>query len=126
MIGNATSWSWGRFVEHDATPRNMGVLWEYLEMNGRMAHSPIASKPTRRLGFWQPPQVRPRLRRCEHTMKIPSGSSKRELSTLARHQRQRGLHLVETASHTNRETKKRAVGLIAGNGAKLGTLPIAR
>jgi transposase len=36
MIDDATSWSWGRFVEHDATPQNMGVLWEYLERNGRM------------------------------------------------------------------------------------------
>src|SRR6266852_279078 len=31
MIDDATSWSWGRFVERDATPHNMGVLWEYLE-----------------------------------------------------------------------------------------------
>ncbi len=36
MIDDATSWSWGRFVESDATPQNMGVLWEYLEKNGRM------------------------------------------------------------------------------------------
>lgn len=36
MIDDATSWSWGRFVERDATPQNMGVLWEYLEQNGRM------------------------------------------------------------------------------------------
>jgi transposase len=36
MIDDATSWSWGRFVECDATPQNMGVLWEYLEKNGRM------------------------------------------------------------------------------------------
>src|SRR5271165_5870373 len=36
MIDDATSCSWGRFVEHDATPQNMGVLWEYLERNGRM------------------------------------------------------------------------------------------
>ncbi|MGH9648806.1 MAG: ISNCY family transposase [Bryobacteraceae bacterium] len=36
MIDDATSWSWGRFVERDATPHNMGVLWEYLEQNGRM------------------------------------------------------------------------------------------
>src|SRR5579862_5170892 len=36
MIDDATSWSWGRFVENDATPQNMGVLWEYLEKNGRM------------------------------------------------------------------------------------------
>src|SRR5262252_8380788 len=26
----------GRFVESDATPQNMAVLWEYLEKNGRM------------------------------------------------------------------------------------------
>jgi transposase len=37
LIDDATSWSWGRFVERDATPHNMGVLWEYLEKNGRMA-----------------------------------------------------------------------------------------
>lgn len=36
MIDDATSWSWGRFVERDATPFNMAVLWEYLEKNGRM------------------------------------------------------------------------------------------
>src|ERR1700675_228055 len=36
MIDDATSWSWGRFVERDATAQNMGVLWEYLEKNGRM------------------------------------------------------------------------------------------
>jgi transposase len=36
MIDDATSWSWGRFVERDATPQNMGVLWEYLDKNGRM------------------------------------------------------------------------------------------
>lgn len=35
MIDDATSWSWGRFVERDATAQNMGVLWEYLEKNGR-------------------------------------------------------------------------------------------
>ena len=36
MIDDATSWSWGRFVDRDSTPHNMGVLWEYLEKNGRM------------------------------------------------------------------------------------------
>ena len=36
MIDEATSWSGGRFVESDSTPHNMGVLWEYLEKNGRM------------------------------------------------------------------------------------------
>jgi transposase len=36
MIDDATSWSWGRFVERDATSFNMAVLWEYLDKNGRM------------------------------------------------------------------------------------------
>jgi len=36
MIDDATSWSWGRFVERDATSYTMAVLWEYLEKNGRM------------------------------------------------------------------------------------------
>jgi hypothetical protein len=36
LIDDATSWSGGRFVERDATPFNMAVLWEYLEKNGRM------------------------------------------------------------------------------------------
>jgi transposase len=36
LIDDATSWSWGRFVERDATPFNMAVLWEYIEKNGRM------------------------------------------------------------------------------------------
>jgi len=37
LIDDATSRSWGRFVWHDGTRENMGVLWEYLERNGRMA-----------------------------------------------------------------------------------------
>lgn len=36
MIDDATSWSWGRFVERDATPFNMAVLWEWLGKHGRM------------------------------------------------------------------------------------------
>ncbi len=36
LIDDATSWSWGRFVERDATPFNMAVLWEYIGKNGRM------------------------------------------------------------------------------------------
>ena len=36
LIDDATSWSWGRFVERDATPFNMAVLWEYLQQHGRM------------------------------------------------------------------------------------------
>jgi hypothetical protein len=36
LIDDATSWSWGRFVERDTTVFNMGVLWEYLEQHGRM------------------------------------------------------------------------------------------
>ena len=36
MIDDATSRSWGRFVQHDGTRENMAVLWEYLERNGRM------------------------------------------------------------------------------------------
>lgn len=36
MIDDATSWSWGRFVESDSTVFNMAVLWEYIEKNGRM------------------------------------------------------------------------------------------
>ena len=35
MIDDATSRSWGRFVSQDGTRENMGVLWEYLERNGR-------------------------------------------------------------------------------------------
>ena len=36
LIDDATSRSWGRFVQHDGTRVNMGVLWGYLERNGRM------------------------------------------------------------------------------------------
>src|SRR5713226_708676 len=36
MIDDATSRSWGRFVWHDGTRENMGVLWGYLERSGRM------------------------------------------------------------------------------------------
>jgi hypothetical protein len=35
MIDDATSRSWGRFVHHDGTRENMGVLWEYVERFGR-------------------------------------------------------------------------------------------
>jgi transposase len=58
LIDDATSWSWGRFVEQDATPQNMAVLWEYLDRNGRMVdvytdrHSMFAVKPRGR--FAQP------------------------------------------------------------------------
>jgi hypothetical protein len=51
LIDDATSWSWGRFVERDATPFNMAVLWEYVEKNGRMVdvytdrHAMFAVKP---------------------------------------------------------------------------------
>lgn len=36
LIDDATSRSWGRFVQHDGTRENMGVLWEYIEKHGRM------------------------------------------------------------------------------------------
>ena len=36
MIDDATSRSWGRFVWHNGTRENMGVLWGYLERYGRM------------------------------------------------------------------------------------------
>src|SRR6266446_1756310 len=36
LIDDATSRSWGRFVRHDGTRENMGVLWEYVERKGRM------------------------------------------------------------------------------------------
>jgi len=51
MIDDATSRSWGRFVRSDSTRENMGVLWEYLERNGRMVevytdhHSMFAVAP---------------------------------------------------------------------------------
>lgn len=36
MIDDATSRSWGRFVQRDGTRENMGVLWEYVERFGRV------------------------------------------------------------------------------------------
>lgn len=36
LIDDATSRSWGRFVQRDGTRENMGVLWEYIERHGRM------------------------------------------------------------------------------------------
>lgn len=36
MIDDATSQSEGRFVQHDGTRENMGVLWQYVERKGRM------------------------------------------------------------------------------------------
>ena len=35
-IDDATSRSGGRFVQHDGTRENMGVLWQYIERQGRM------------------------------------------------------------------------------------------
>lgn len=35
LMDDATSRSWGRFVPRDGTRENMGVLWEYIERNGR-------------------------------------------------------------------------------------------
>jgi hypothetical protein len=35
MIDDATSRSWGRFVQPDGTRENMGVLWEYVKRFGR-------------------------------------------------------------------------------------------
>src|SRR5215469_3365294 len=35
MIDDATSRSWGRFVQRDGTRENMGVLWEYVKLFGR-------------------------------------------------------------------------------------------
>jgi hypothetical protein len=35
MIDDATSRSWGRFVQRDGTRENMGVLWEYVNRFGR-------------------------------------------------------------------------------------------
>jgi hypothetical protein len=35
MIDDATSRSWGRFVQRDGTRENMGVLWEYVMRFGR-------------------------------------------------------------------------------------------
>ena len=36
MIDDATSRSVGSFVQHDGTRENMGVLWRYVERQGRM------------------------------------------------------------------------------------------
>ena len=36
MIDDATSRSAGSFVQHDGTRENMGVLWKYLDRQGRM------------------------------------------------------------------------------------------
>lgn len=36
MIDDATSRSWGRFVQSDGTRENMGVLWEYVVRYGRV------------------------------------------------------------------------------------------
>lgn len=36
MIDDATSRSWGRFVQRDGTRENMGVLWEYVKRFGRV------------------------------------------------------------------------------------------
>jgi transposase len=76
MIDDATSWSWGRFVERDATPFNMAVLWEYIEKNGRMVdvytdrHAMFAVQP-------QPGENREQQRQADRLTQL--GRALREL-----------------------------------------------
>jgi hypothetical protein len=53
LIDDATSRSWGRFVQHDGTRENMGVLWEYIERNGR----PVEVYTDRHTMFAAPPRA---------------------------------------------------------------------
>jgi hypothetical protein len=53
LIDDATSRSWGRFVPADGTRENMGVLWEYIERNGR----PVEVYTDRHAMFAVPPRV---------------------------------------------------------------------
>lgn len=76
LIDDATSWSWGRFVESDATPQNMGVLWEYLERNGRM----VDVYTDRDSMFVTPPRAGESVeRRCESDRLTQLGRALREL-----------------------------------------------
>ncbi len=76
MIDDATSWSWGRFVESDATPQNMGVLWEYLEKNGRM----VEVYTDRASMFTVPPRSgETEQQRCEADRVTQLGRALREL-----------------------------------------------
>jgi len=52
LMDDATSRSWGRFVAHDGTRENMGVLWEYIERNGR----PVEVYTDRHAMFAVPPR----------------------------------------------------------------------
>jgi hypothetical protein len=53
LIDDATSRSWGRFVPADGTRENMGVLWEYIEGNGR----PVEVYTDRHAMFAVPPRA---------------------------------------------------------------------
>jgi len=76
MIDDATSWSWGRFVERDATPQNMGVLWEYLEKNGRM----VDVYTDRDSMFTIPPRLRQSIEPQDETDRLTQlGRALREL-----------------------------------------------
>ena len=56
MIDDATSRWFARFVRHDSTSKNMGLLWDYLQRFGRLlafctdkaGMFQVASRPTRR------------------------------------------------------------------------------
>jgi hypothetical protein len=75
-IDDATSWSWGRFVERDATPQNMGVLWEYLEKNGRM----VDVYTDRDSMFTVPPRPRQSLKQPDEADRLTQlGRALREL-----------------------------------------------
>jgi hypothetical protein len=53
LIDHATSRSWGRFVPTDGTRENSGVLWEYIERNGR----PVEVYTDRHAMFAVPPRA---------------------------------------------------------------------
>src|SRR5229473_878369 len=53
LVDDATSRSWGRFVPADGTRENMGVLWEYIERNGR----PVEVYTDRHAMFAVPPRA---------------------------------------------------------------------
>lgn len=76
MIDDATSRSWGRFVEHDGTRENMGVLREYLERSGR----PVEVYTDRASMFYVPPrkgESREQHRQADHLTQL--GRALREL-----------------------------------------------
>ena len=107
LIDDATSWSWGRFVESDATPFNMAVLWEYIEKNGRMVdvYTDRDSMFAGAAAAWGEQRPTARSRPADATRASAAGVGHRfDSGLLAAGQRPRGTQLSDGAGSLGQAT----------------------